>query len=113
MLDLTMRWSLNNTVKSLLWIAVPVTEQQLPWIEGTIKKAGPVTALAIAAALPLLGGAGNIESTRDLSLMSVALARLLRALRPMVREYYSSMWSQVLRREPTPRARRGRERAVG
>ena len=103
MLDLTMRWSLNNTVKSLLWIAVPVTEQQRakPWIEGTIKKAGTsVTALAIAAALPLLGGAGNIESTRDLSLMSVALAFgcCVLCVR-MVREYYSSMWSQVLRRE--------------
>ena len=40
-LDLTMRWSLNNTAKSLLWIATPRVHQDAakPWIEGTVKKA--------------------------------------------------------------------------
>ena len=38
--DLTLRWSLNNTVKSLLWLATPRAHQihAKPWVEGTVKK---------------------------------------------------------------------------
>eukprot|EP00966_Prymnesium_polylepis_P049473 1145255-Prymnesium_polylepis.2 len=45
--DLTLRWSLNNTVKSLLWLATPRAHQihAKPWVEGTVKK---VTASATA-----------------------------------------------------------------
>ena len=41
MVDLTMRWSINNTTKSLMWIATPRDQQVAakPWIEGTVKKA--------------------------------------------------------------------------
>ena len=72
-----------------------------------------VTALAIAAALPLLGGAGNIEATRDLSLMSVALAFgcCVLCVR-MVREYYSSMWTQLRREAPLCERDEGAERAL-
>ena len=68
---------------------------------------------AIAAALRI-GGAGNIESTRDLSLMSVALAFgcCVLCVR-MVREYYSACGHGCPPRAPAVRARRGRERAVG
>ena len=42
MLDLTMRWSLNNTAKSFLWMATPRAQQDVakPQVEGTIKKTG-------------------------------------------------------------------------
>ena len=72
MLDLTMRWSLNNSAKSLLWIATPRAEQELakPWIEGTVKKAtGSVTAVAIGATLALTGG-----SSVAIALLSAVVA---------------------------------------
>ena len=56
MLDLTLRWSLNNTSKSMLWIAMPLRTQQRakPWVEGTVKKtATSVTAATIAIVIPL------------------------------------------------------------
>ena len=55
-LDLSLRWSLNNTVRSVLWIAVPQRQAAAskPWVEGTVKKASTsITALAITAALRL------------------------------------------------------------
>ena len=98
MLDLTMRWSLNNSAKSLLWIATPRAEQELakPWIEGTVKKAtASVTAVAIGTTLALTGG-----STAAIALLSALVAAAAcGACFHMHRLYSANMWGQILKRE--------------
>lgn len=93
-LDLTMRWSLNNTAKSLLWIATPRVhqEQAKPWVEGTVKKAtASVTAIAIGVTLWLTG---NSESALALLSATVAGVACLACMH-MHRLYSDSMWRQV------------------
>lgn len=98
MLDLTMRWSLNNSAKSLLWIATPRAEQEMakPWIEGFVKKAtGSLTAVAIATTLAITGG-----SSEALALLSAVIAAAAcGACFRMHRLYSASMWAQISKRE--------------
>ena len=98
MLDLTMRWSLNNSAKSLLWIATPRAEQELakPWIEGTVKKAtASVTALAIGVTLFLTNG--SLPAIAVLSALIAGLA--CGACFRMHRLYSANMWAQILKRQ--------------
>ena len=102
MLDLTLRWSLNNTSKSMLWIAMPLRTQQRakPWVEGTVKKtATSVTAATIALVLPL-AELLHVPMTTAVSCLAAAVALVCCAICfRMHRFYYDAMWSLVLRRE--------------
>lgn len=96
--DLSLRWSINNTVRSVLWMAVPVQQavSAKPWVEGTIKKLGStVTALVISLVLGL--GQGRIDL---LSWVSLAVTGLLMVCCCGVYSLYmESMWQRIKRRE--------------
>lgn len=100
--DLTLRWSLNNTVKSLLWIATPRDHQihAKPWVEGTVKKVtASVAAIAIGVWLWATKGTAW-HSAPSLSWMSVVVAAICcLACVQMHRLYAQAMWDQIQRRE--------------
>lgn len=98
MFDLVMRWSLNNSAKSLLWIATPRAQQELakPWIEGTVKKAtASIAAVAIGVTLALTGNSLPALATLSAVVAGAACVACLQ----MHKLYSASMWSQIQRRE--------------
>lgn len=98
LVDLSLRWSLNNTVRTVLWIAVPASQAAAakPWVEGTIKKMGQAfNALVISVALVISGG-----SLTSLSFLSMAFSALLLLCCVRVYQLYlQSMWLRIKRRE--------------
>eukprot|EP00931_Biecheleriopsis_adriatica_P003676 TRINITY_DN105451_c0_g1_i1.p1 TRINITY_DN105451_c0_g1~~TRINITY_DN105451_c0_g1_i1.p1 ORF type:complete len:1618 (+),score=328.70 TRINITY_DN105451_c0_g1_i1:51-4904(+) len=98
LVDLSLRWSINNTVRSVLWIAVPNSQAMAakPWVEGTVKKLGSAfNAVLITATLALTG-----QRLWSLSLLSMVLTGLLFACCIRVHVLYmNSMWLRIKRRE--------------
>ncbi|CAE8700293.1 unnamed protein product [Polarella glacialis] len=96
--DLSLRWSINNTVRSVLWIAVPTAQAAAakPWVEGTVKKLGSAfNALLIAATMYATGG-----SLVSLSILSLVLTAVLFVCCVRVHSLYlKSMWLRIKRRE--------------
>eukprot|EP00928_Gymnodinium_smaydae_P028930 TRINITY_DN21929_c0_g1_i1.p1 TRINITY_DN21929_c0_g1~~TRINITY_DN21929_c0_g1_i1.p1 ORF type:complete len:1798 (+),score=323.48 TRINITY_DN21929_c0_g1_i1:125-5518(+) len=98
LVDLSLRWSINNSVRSVLWIAVPLSQALAakPWVEGTVKKlASTVSAAAISVAL--WAGKGHFWA---LSICSVIITSLLLVCCVKVYALYlASMWRRIKRRE--------------
>jgi len=96
--DLSLRWSLNNTVRTVLWIAVPPQQAAAakPWVEGTIKKMGQAfNAVVITVALMVSGG--KLSSLSFLSLIfCTGLFVCCIRVYPL---YLDSMWGRIKRRE--------------
>jgi len=98
LVDLSLRWSINNTVKSVLWIAVPTTQAVAakPWVEGTIKKlASASNALVISLVLVASGGSMDILSVLSLLVTAILLLLCLK----VYSLYLQSMWMCIRRRE--------------
>ena len=100
LVDLTLRWSINNSTKSLLWIATP-REMQVrakPIIEGTVKKmTGSCTAFCIGVVSVILVGDHKL---RALALLSAAVAAASSVVcASSGRMYHAAMWAQIDRRE--------------
>eukprot|EP00929_Paragymnodinium_shiwhaense_P021742 TRINITY_DN14103_c0_g1_i1.p1 TRINITY_DN14103_c0_g1~~TRINITY_DN14103_c0_g1_i1.p1 ORF type:complete len:1639 (+),score=459.90 TRINITY_DN14103_c0_g1_i1:68-4984(+) len=98
LVDLTLRWSLNNTVRSVLWIAVPTAQAVAakPWVEGTIKKMGSAfNALVITVALAASGGSMNVLSILSLSVTGTLFVICIR----VYELYLKSMWYRITKRE--------------
>lgn len=98
LVDLSLRWSLNNTVRTVLWIAVPAAQAVTakPWVEGTIKKLGQsFNAIVISVTLAITGG-----SLAALSALSMIFSGLLLFCCFRVYSLYlDSMWARIKRRE--------------
>mmetsp|Transcript_152692 Transcript_152692/g.489735 ORF Transcript_152692/g.489735 Transcript_152692/m.489735 type:complete len:241 (+) Transcript_152692:248-970(+) len=96
--DLSLRWSLNNTERTVLWIAVPPQQAAAakPWVEGTIKKMGQAfNAVVITVALMVSGG--KLSSLSFLSL--IFCTGLFVCCIRVYSLYLDSMWGRIKRRE--------------
>eukprot|EP00927_Polykrikos_kofoidii_P049112 TRINITY_DN43238_c0_g1_i1.p1 TRINITY_DN43238_c0_g1~~TRINITY_DN43238_c0_g1_i1.p1 ORF type:complete len:1725 (-),score=333.40 TRINITY_DN43238_c0_g1_i1:113-5209(-) len=103
LVDLSLRWSINNSVKSVLWIAVPqaTAMRAKPWVEGTTKKLGTsFNALVISLILGAVGGMDSPNSITALSLCALVVTGLMFVICFRVYSYYlDSMWRRIKRRE--------------
>eukprot|EP00929_Paragymnodinium_shiwhaense_P075196 TRINITY_DN38437_c0_g5_i2.p1 TRINITY_DN38437_c0_g5~~TRINITY_DN38437_c0_g5_i2.p1 ORF type:complete len:1973 (-),score=521.92 TRINITY_DN38437_c0_g5_i2:49-5967(-) len=108
LVDLSLRWSINNTVKSVLWIAVPMNQavQAKPWVEGTVKKLGTsFNAMVISIVLSIVACFSSPDDMTDnsmfaLSLCTLGCTGLMFLICFKVYAYYiRSMWQRIKRRE--------------
>lgn len=98
LMDLSLRWSLNNSVRTVLWIAVPPQQAAAakPWVEGTVKKMGQAfNAVVITMALFVSGGQLSALSMLSLVFCSMLLVCCVR----VYSLYLDSMWNRIKRRE--------------
>eukprot|EP00965_Chrysotila_dentata_P240181 6203563-Pleurochrysis_carterae.AAC.1 len=98
-IDLTLRWSINNTVRSLTWMAVPSAQQlqAKPWVEGTLKKMTGSVVAALIGCAALLPFTSPVSASAAMSLLvaaaSCAACFKLHALQT------EAMWQLIERRD--------------